>query len=510
MFYSLKYGEKPPNKDIRPMQPRGTDNRSHIFTQHPTKPDVVKNCVTSDWATFGRRYADPAAPPPATDGGAEVQHQNTSDNRDVVKGTLSSSPLWKAQQLKRDVPTKVSAVEHPTEAPVRVRAKHSMESPFAVGDARVGAFGKSSASYGVPGPAARSQPPAAAGVPYDVKPVPPIPAGVTAQDVVGTFARVDGEPPKDWLAELEGPKKPPPLLPAMLTPEAMAARMATTVDMPKPSSAGAVPGQQQGQRLTSNTLQNLDTWRYRHQTGTLPSSVVAAPGPQVGRWVQVQQELDELEGPRRAPSEIGSVAPSAAAVPPPPASAPPQQQQQQEAVLPVGTQLVMLPNGRFCVVGNKATVTGAAVRPTTGAGTVLPTGPQLNPSKLGLGAKPLSAAVPTTTATAPPLSAEQILKARFGPESGNVPRDTVVVQSVGGPPPTSIAAKTLAIIRKEREAHLRARWLVDAPARAEALQRRVDEILLSLRRSVEAKGFSEPTKGAQFVIKTSSTHLHSS
>jgi Ca2+-binding EF-hand superfamily protein len=239
--------------------------------------------------------------------------------------------------------------------------------------------------------------------------------------------------------------------------------------LPKQSPSGGSVAQAPGlppRPLTARALLQVDTWKF-----PCPSDCTSNPeyrGPQkkdpyISKWINDQETFREArEDQQELFDEIPSAGATTTATPAP--------------ILPVGTQLEVMPNGQLKLVDPAAQADAAPRGPLTAQALLAPK-PTVNKQ---VEAK-LHTALPFTTTA--------------------VPVNSAVVQSVGGPPPTSIGKRTLDAIKREREATGKARWLLEAPARAEALQRQLDVIVTSLRKSVEAKGFAEPSKGAQFIAK---------
>jgi calcyphosin len=294
--------------------------------------------------------------------------------------------------------------------------------------------------------------------------------------------------------------------------------------------------------LSAGALQTLGNWKYQHtphplrhsqkddvgETGsTAPSQSVIAPsaaGPQVDWWVKQQRRYEDdrkfegtvsmravlsdekaragLATQTAAPSSLSHVNPLVHVAPT--IAMPPQQKPPIDAAprvvpggstFPPGTQLTIQADGSIRVIPP----TGVTAASTTTAQQQMITN-----KAILLAAKP-EQTTKGSAANFPPMN--RALTNAVPIAVTNVTRSAApVVQSVGGPGFTSIARKTHDAIREEREAQTRARWLAEAPARAEALQRKLDVIVKSLKQSVEAKGFSEPTKGAQFIIKLCRQH----
>ena len=223
------------------------------------------------------------------------------------------------------------------------------------------------------------------------------------------------------------------------------------VKQPSAKNGGSAPA---AQKLTEQALRSIENWRYQHtpcREGTSNLTVASdVPGPQVSRWVAAQHSNNPLRGePPAHHLDPMDCAENGAEVRSGELHREPLQNRGAAGLENEAKELII----------EKLKVNNA-----------------LDP-------KPIQHTTSPRPASRGPLAPE------------------LVVQSVGGPPPTSIARRTLETIKKEREAQVKARWILEAPARAEALHRRVNEILLGLRRSVEAQGFTEPTKGSGFVIK---------
>lgn len=286
--------------------------------------------------------------------------------------------------------------------------------------------------------------------------------------------------------------------------------------------------------LSSGALQALGNWKYQHTphpvrysereekggtASTAPSESVVAPsaaGPQVDWWVKQQRRyegdrrdegtaamkamLATTTDPKDAPGGLSAPQPTiattatAAAVPPPPPAHPTPAPGPFGTKLAPGTQLIVQADGSIRVVAPDPVSqqrdapkiqNRAAVLEPKNQGLTRGTEANIPPPPDRPGG---SAAIRLTSAL--PIAVTNALRTA-----------APVVQSVGGPPLTSIGRRTHDAIRDERNAQAKARWLAEAPARAEALQRKVDGIVKSLKQSVEAKGFSEPTKGAQYIVK---------
>ncbi|CUE85253.1 calcium-binding protein, putative [Bodo saltans] len=625
MFYALKFGEKPPHNDIRPMQPRGADSRAHIYSSvKPQEPDVAKMLQGSGaWA----KHADPTA---------------QGDGAQPAPARERTSALLQKRERGREIATKPQDAKSLAEAPAVVYAKPkvSQESPFAVDvNATSGARVRASQAYGA----------FAAGSPQRATPAllstnerihDTVPAhkalhAEPSQAVIGTFA--EGPHVDHHSAETaavahgaHGPKvapvsPTPPVIPSTaagkpLTPAAAApGHLASTEKLmvaveaavqPKPGpivvdrttrveeakalSKYALPAHvaplppttpplnvtdskvpaagklqpptpratihhpsQPAQippnptnvipnpvlprtALSSGALQTLGNWKYQHTphplrhsqkddvgdtASTAPSQSVVAPsaaGPQVDWWVKQQSRYEDdrkFEGTVSMRAALHEEKDRAGAV------------VDQTATLSKVNPLVHVPLTNLPQRTTPAAAAAATATPrVVPAGSTFPPGTQLTiqadgsirvtppaPSATAqqqlitnkailLAAKP-DGQTKGTAADLPPAAPHRILTNAVPIAVTNVMRCAApVVQSVGGPAFTSIARKTHDAIREERDAQTRARWLAEAPARAEALQRKLDTIVKSLKQSVEAKGFSEPTKGAQFIIKLCRQH----
>ena len=500
MFHALQFGEKPP-RGCRGMTYRDENNRSHVLANHVASGAAIKNQATQGWDKFvDPQESQPAAPQReptslllqkrakarelAEKPQSRPDDAAVSARREMIKPATGTAP-FDTQTTERPARMSNAYGAFATQPPVRQAIViPPMPAPYD----KI--------------PAQRQPPEASKEVFGSFVPSSQVPNDQHITHLVEAAASKQVLPSKgvtdartaDALVEAataEEPMQRGPLKPA----EAAAAAKAlmaqsnpllaggTTrngpvpVQVKKPSPFHVETANQPltklnnpannptARPLTARALQAVDTWKFATPSDATSNPEYRGPAkkdPYVSKWINDQETF---RGPREDQQELFDDAPELIPEEDEKAPKPP--------LLPVGTQLEVLANGQLKLVE-----------------------PKKEPPTLPLTAHNLLAPKPSLNK-----QIEARLQTALPFTNSVVPMSSGVVQSVGGPAPTSIGKRTLDMIRKEREASEKARWLLDAPARAEALQRQLDVIVTCLRKSVEAKGFAEPSKGAQYVAK---------